>query len=115
MDTMTQKKYEARAAVMKALAHPTRLYMVEELQKGAQCVCKLQELIGADMSTVSKHLSVLKSAGLVYDKKEGTTVYYYLKMPCVSEFISCVDTVIQRNATEQLEVARCCINSTQQL
>ena len=79
MDTMTQKKYEARAAVMKALAHPTRLYMVEELQKGAQCVCKLQELIGADMSTVSKHLSVLKSAGLVYDKKEGTTVYYFLK------------------------------------
>ena len=63
MDAKTTRKYERRAAVIKALAHPSRLYIVDRLAEHAHCVNELTALIGSDMSTVSKHLSVLKNAG----------------------------------------------------
>ncbi|MEW6526218.1 MAG: metalloregulator ArsR/SmtB family transcription factor [Spirochaetota bacterium] len=108
MDPLLRQKYETRATIMKALAHPSRLVMVEELEKGPRCVCELQQLVGADLSTVSKHLSVMKNAGLVYDIKQGTTVYYHLKTPCVLDFIGCVDRVIEFNAAHQVKIAQCC-------
>lgn len=111
MDPLLKQKYEIRAAIMKALAHPSRLMMVEELEKGPRCVCELQQLVGADMSTVSKHLSVMKNAGLVYDTKQGTTVYYHLKTTCVLDFIGCVDRVIEFNAAHQVKIAQCCIKT----
>ena len=67
MESKTRQKYEARAQVIKAMAHPTRLFIVDELAKGERCVCELRVMIGADISTVSKHLSVLKQAGIVED------------------------------------------------
>ena len=94
------KLYEARARVIKAMAHPTRLFMVEELSKGERCVCDLTEMVGADVSTVSKHLSLLKNAGIVEDDKRGTQVFYSLKVPCVLNFFTCVESVLksERNA-----------------
>ena len=54
MDAKTQTKYEARAKIVKAMAHPARLMIVDELSKrGERCVCELTEMIGTDMSTVS--------------------------------------------------------------
>ncbi len=111
MDTIERQKYQTRAAIMKALAHPSRLMIIEELEKGPRCVFELQQIVGADISTVSKHLSVLKHAGLVYDVKQGTTVYYHLQTPCVLDFLGCVDRVITHTATQKAEVARCCVRS----
>ncbi len=68
MDAGEKALYEAKAAVLKALAHPTRLWMVGQLAGGELCVCKFVEALDADFSTISKHLSVLKQAGIV-----GTT------------------------------------------
>lgn len=90
-----QEKLERRASILKALAHPSRLLMVEELAKGERCVCELQELVGADMSTVSKHLTVLKKAGLVESDKRGLQVFYTLLSPCVMNFFMCVESVIE--------------------
>jgi ArsR family transcriptional regulator len=59
-------------------------------------------MIGADTSTVSKHLSILKSAGIITDRKEGTTVYYSLEAPCLLKFIGCVEAVIEQNIRKQL-------------
>lgn len=81
---------ENRAKIFKALGHPTRLMFVDALAKGELCVCHLQEMAGNDMSTVSKHLSVLKEAGVVQDEKRGTYVYYSLKLPCVTDFMHCL-------------------------
>lgn len=86
---------EMRAQVMKALGHPSRLLIVETLAKGRKCVCELTKLVGSDMSTVSKHLSILKNAGIVNDKKQGTTVYYSLRVPCIVNFFTCVESVIK--------------------
>lgn len=98
MDAKTQEQFEARAVIIKALAHPTRLFIVNELSDGERCVCELHEKIDADMSTVSKHLAVLKSAGIVADEKRGLQVFYRLRCPCIMNFFGCVENVLQENA-----------------
>jgi ArsR family transcriptional regulator len=104
MDLKTQARLTTRASVFKALAHPSRLFIVEQLAQQERCVCELTEMIGADMSTVSKHLSVLRAAGVIQDDKRGLQVYYRLKMPCVLRFFDCVGEVVETNAKEQWEL-----------
>lgn len=101
MDQQRKNHLEARAKVLKALAHPSRLFIVEELEKEERCVCDLTEMIGADVSTVSKHLSVLKQAGIVTDDKRGNLVFYQLRVPCILNFFGCVETVIETQIKEQ--------------
>ena len=97
-------KSEAKAKILKALAHPTRLWMAEQLVNGERCVCEFTDAIGADFSTVSKHLSVLKNAGIVGVDKRGNKVFYTLKVPCLLNFIGCVEAVIEAQLNEQAEL-----------
>jgi DNA-binding transcriptional ArsR family regulator len=90
----TRAQMELRARVIKALGHPTRLFIVDELSRGERCVCDLTEKIGADVSTVSKHLSLLKRAGIVLDDKRGVQVFYRLRVPCILNFFGCVEAVL---------------------
>jgi DNA-binding transcriptional ArsR family regulator len=106
LDPKTKALFEARAQVIKSLAHPTRLFVVDELSRGERCVCDLQEMIGSDMSTVSKHLSVLKAAGVVADEKRGNQVFYSLIVPCVMNFFGCVESVLQNRARQTTELLR---------
>lgn len=94
----------ARADVIKAMAHPARLFMMEELAKGERCVCELREMVGSDLSTVSKHLSVLRQAGLVSVDKRGTMVFYSLTTPCILRFVDCIDAVVRATAERQAEL-----------
>jgi ArsR family transcriptional regulator len=96
---------EARSKVMKALAHPTRLFIVDELSRGERCVCDLTEKIGADVSTVSKHLSVLKGAGIVRDDRRGVQVFYRLRVPCILNFFGCVEAVLEEVGRESASAA----------
>jgi len=101
--TETEKlRSEGRAAILKAVAHPSRIFIVEKLSEKPYCVCELTAMIGADTSTVSKHLSILKNAGIIIDKKRGTAVYYSLETPCLLRLISCVESVIEQNMNKQL-------------
>lgn len=104
MNAKTQAKYEARAKIIKAMAHPTRLFFVDELSRGERCVCELTEMVGLDMSTVSKHLALLKEAGIVQDDKRGSQVYYMLRCPCVMNFFNCVEKIMRTNAKSQMEL-----------
>ena len=99
--TDTWVQMEARARVMKALAHPTRLFIVDELSRGERCVCDLTEMVGADVSTVSKHLAVLKAAGVVIDDRRGQQVFYRLRVPCILNFFGCVEAVLEEAARGQ--------------
>ena len=98
MNANMKKHYEARAKIIKALAHPTRLFVVDELSQGERCVCQLTALIGADISTVSKHLAVLRDAGILEDERRGQQVWYRLKVPCVLNFFGCLESVLQSKA-----------------
>ncbi len=92
----------SRAKVMKALAHPTRIFMVELLAKQSLSVSELTKAVGADVSTVSKHLSLLKQAGVLLDQKEGNKVLYSLICPCIMDFIHCIDDIIYQDAERGL-------------
>ena len=95
-------RYEARVRVVKAMAHPTRMFIVDELARvGERCVCELTEMVGADISTVSKHLALLKKAGIICDDKRGNQVFYRLRVPCIMDFFRCVESVIECNATDR--------------
>ena len=95
-------RYEVRAAILKAMAHPTRLMIIETLSKKEHCVCELTDMIGHDTSTVSKHLSILKNAGIISAEKRGQSVYYSLKMPCALKFLSCIESAMRERAQAQM-------------
>ncbi len=102
MDDKQLAKYEVRAKIIKALAHPARLMIVDELaQNGERCVCELTEMVGSDMSTVSRHLAQLKQAGLLEDEKRGKMIFYRLRVKCLSNFFECVESVVRANAETQ--------------
>jgi DNA-binding transcriptional ArsR family regulator len=86
---------ERRAEVIKALAHPSRVLIAEALTEGEKCVNDLTNLVGADISTVSKHLAIMKAVGLVEVEKRGLNQFYRLRCPCLLEFFRCVDLITQ--------------------
>ena len=67
------------------------------------CLSELTEMVGLDVSTVSKHLSILKNAGLVNVEKKGKEVFYSLRMRCALNFLDCVETVLREQAKERME------------
>jgi ArsR family transcriptional regulator len=105
MDRQDKDIYSAQARIIKALAHPARLLMVNRLAKGPKCVCEIRDWVGSDMSTVSKHLSVLRNAGIVADEKRGMKVYYRLRCPCVNQFLRCAEKVMKTTADDHVRLA----------
>lgn len=104
---MTEKEKAllvAKANILKALGHPTRLWMAEQLAGGEKCVCEFVENVDADFSTISKHLAVLKQAGVVVDEKRGKQVYYRLKVPCILNFMPCIEEVLQAAIQSHIEL-----------
>ena len=102
MKVLSPERYEARARIAKALSHPTRLMFLDALrQDGELCVCELTNLAGIDQSTVSKHLAILRDAGLVGIRKKGSMSYYSLKCQCLESFFGCIETVLAENVRAQ--------------
>jgi ArsR family transcriptional regulator len=92
-----EQRYELRAHMFKALAHPVRIQLLEKLKSRSWCVCELADEVGIDKSVASKHLSQLKDAGLINDQKRGTLVEYHLAAPCVLELSDCAAGSVLEN------------------
>lgn len=92
---------EIRSKIIKAMAHPVRLMIIDELRAGERPFSQLFHLFELDKSTVSKHLLVLKEAGIVSSRKSGADMIYNLEVPCVTDFFSCVTAVIENNVRRQ--------------
>ncbi|MEA4857516.1 MAG: metalloregulator ArsR/SmtB family transcription factor [Solidesulfovibrio sp.] len=97
---MPTRKFSSQVKVFKALSHETRLFIVDELSRGERCVCELTKMVGADISTISKHLSQLREAGIIASDKRGMQVYYRLLTPCVLQLFSCVKSVYGNSPCE---------------
>jgi ArsR family transcriptional regulator len=95
MDAHARKLYELKAEVLKALAHPLRLAVVDSLSDGERCVCDIAEHVGSERSNVSRHLAVMLRAGVLECRKDGLRVLYTLKTPCVRDFLSCATGVLR--------------------
>ena len=94
MPVYSKQLLAARAEVFKALGHPTRLAIVDMLAQGERCVCEINEQIDSDMSTVSRHLAVLRNVGILSSDKRGNQVFYSLECPCITSFYGCLENVI---------------------
>ncbi len=104
MSFSDDERLRLKADVFKALGHPLRLGVVEFLREGEKCVCEIVEQVGTEISNVSKHLSILKKAGIVADRRDGTKIMYRLTMPCALDFARCVEGVVIRRLEEQRAV-----------
>ena len=87
--------FKQQARVLKALANESRLTIIDRLSRGECSVGDLTQIVGTDLSTVSKHLAVLRAHGIVDDRREGSVVYYRLLTPCVCNFFACATQVIR--------------------
>ncbi len=105
MDSRAIRRYELKAEMFKALAHPMRIALLDKLKEKPWCVCELAAEVGIDKSVASKHLSQLKAAGLIDDEKRGTLVEYRLVAPCVLELASCAETTILAHRRNRLDLA----------
>ena len=100
---ITQKKqllFEKQAEIVKAIAHPLRIAIVDFLKDGEQCVCDIAEHVDSERSNVSRHLSVMVNAGVLGYRKEGLKVIYKLKTPCILDFFSCITACLKQQAKE---------------
>lgn len=97
---------EIRSAIIKAMAHPVRLMAIEFLRNGEKPFSEILALFHRDKSTISKHLLVLKEAGILSSRKSGADTVYSLLVPCVTDFFGCVTAVIENNVRRQ-EICLC--------
>ena len=82
-----------QAEVFKALSHPTRIFIIQRLLEREHCVNELTKMVGVEMPTISKHLSVLRNVGIVGSRKENNNVFYYIKRTCVKDTLDCASRV----------------------
>ena len=104
MNLNEKERLQLKAEVFKAMGHPLRLGIIEFLQQGEMCVCEIVAHVGTEISNVSKHLALLKKAGLVADRREGLKMMYSLTMPCAIDFAHCVEGVVIKRIEEQRAV-----------
>lgn len=78
------------AKKFKALGHPVRLWIAQQLVDGEHCVREFVEQTELDFSTISQHLTALKEANVVCDEKRGKQVFYRLECECVRRFLECI-------------------------
>ena len=88
---------QLRANILKAVANVTRVCIIENLEDGPSNVNELAKKLGESPSITSRHLNVLKGAGLIQDRKNGTMVIYSLASEGLHDILASVDEVIEMN------------------
>jgi ArsR family transcriptional regulator, arsenate/arsenite/antimonite-responsive transcriptional repressor len=96
-----------KASILKALAHPTRIRLFESLADGEKTVGELVQIAGEKDANTSRHLSVLRSAGLVATRKDGLNVFYSNNLPCLLPMLVCVNEAVCNIADEHMKAAAC--------
>ena len=98
MDAHAMALFRARARVLKALAHPARLFIVDLLEEtGDLCLRDLTARIGATGATVSRHLALLKAAGIVQEERQGQEVHNSLRFKLDFSFFCCAQRLLARD------------------
>lgn len=103
----TKTALKRQAEVFKALGHPGRMAIVHALSNGEVCACELATVAGYAASTTSRHLTVLRHAGLIADERRGQQIFYRLTFPCVLTFAECIHRVDAGEKVQTLQVACC--------
>ena len=94
---MNYAEAEIKTGIIKAMAHPVRLMIIDELSRGDKCVCELLPMFKLDQSTLSRHLSQLKKTGIISERREGVRVIHHLATPCILRIFGCVMNVVKKD------------------
>jgi ArsR family transcriptional regulator len=92
--------YDRQAEILKALAHPLRIAILDYLKDGEQCVCDIAKYVASERSNVSRHLAIMVSCGVLEYRKEGLNVIYSLKARCILDFLECATTCLKQQAKD---------------
>lgn len=103
---MTNEQAKVKADILKALAHPVRIILVDALSRGDMCVCDLNALVDIDQSSVSRHLAQLKRAGIVSERRDGMRVIHHLETPCMLNAIGCAENVLIEKLARHAEIMK---------
>jgi len=95
---MKYDQAKVRTDILKALAHPVRMIVLDALKDRDLCVNDLLELVVVDQSTLSRHLAQLKKVGIVSERKEGVKVIHHLACPCILDAFGCAEEVMKSQA-----------------
>jgi ArsR family transcriptional regulator len=93
-----------KASVFQALAHPTRIAIVESLRDGELSARALQERLGVEQANLSQHLAILRSRQLVRNRKDGNQVFYSLHTPMLVEVLEIMRRYFQSNLAEAVQI-----------
>jgi DNA-binding transcriptional ArsR family regulator len=93
--------YDIQAELLKALAHPVRLQILDLLRDGEQCVCHMEAALGQRQSYISQHLMLLRKVRLVTDRKDGLRVYYSVRDTSVYAVLDVARNLASRQAQKQ--------------
>jgi DNA-binding transcriptional ArsR family regulator len=92
-----------KASVFQALAHPTRIAIVEILRNGELSAGALQERLGVEQANLSQHLTTLRSRQIVVNRKEGNQVFYSLRNPVLVDVLDIMRRYCQTNLNEAIQ------------
>jgi len=101
---MKTEEARARADILKALAHPVRLKIVDQLSRGDKCGCELLPVSGVDQSVLSRHVAQLKHAGIVTERRDGVRVFYHLACPCILQALECTMGVMKADTRRRTKL-----------
>lgn len=93
-----------KAEIFKALAHPLRVLIFESLQSGEKSVTELTRSLSEKEPVISKHISIMKRAGILKTRKEGTKVYYSIKFECLKGIFPCINTALIQMADNEMKI-----------
>ncbi len=103
---LTPEDVQARAKVLKALGHPTRLQILDLLDQGDRCLCEFNPLFKIRQPTLSRHLAVLKQAGIITERRAGSRLILHLATPCILRAFACAVEVVQVDQTRRAQAIR---------
>ncbi len=97
--------YERRARICQVLADPKRLRLIDALRDGERSVGQLAEALGATYPNISQHLNVMRDAGLVISRRDGTTIYSRLAYPQILQACDIVHDVLRAQLVDMAALA----------
>lgn len=95
-----------RADILKALAQPTRLKIIEFLRAGERCVCEIFPAISEEQSNTSRHLNMMLAAGVLSRRKDGLKIFYAIKHPEVLEIVDLVTLIVKQDNAGRHELLK---------
>jgi ArsR family transcriptional regulator len=100
-DFMDERVLELKAEVLKTLAQPTRLKILECLRGGEKCICEIVPAINGEQSNISRHISLMQKTNLVTTRKDGVKVMVKVKDQKIFEILDKVSLILKNQMKEQ--------------